>query len=195
MQDSSRTWTLDLSDRELNMREDLETRLRAFTNAALEFRGVVESAAATGPVQLLKRLERTLPALHQRLLELPQVTLGEHDEDIPSRSHEEWAALYQNLKNVLGKYDAYRTVFDSRNLEEKAIYGSLADDLADIYFEILNPVKAWKQGADPICVVWELRLLFYSHWGKHLLSAQKVILDCLSDPTSIVNTIGSEGGI
>jgi len=177
------------------MNEDLESRLKAFTNAALEFCDVVERAAAIGPVQLLRRLEPTLSALHQRLLELPQVALGERDDDIPGRSHEEWAALYENLKNVLGNHDAYRTVFDSKNLEEEAIHGSLADDLADIYFEVICPIKAWQQGADPVCVIWELRLLFYSHWGKHLLSAQKAILDCLSDPTSIVNTVGTEGGI
>jgi uncharacterized protein DUF5063 len=176
------------------MSEDLETRLRAFSDAAAEFSRVVDDATATGPVELLRRLERVLPTLHQRLLELPKLTLGERDEDIPDPSNEERAAVHQTLKNALGKYDVYRTVFDSKNLEEEAIWGSLANDLADIYFEVVSPIRAWKQGADPICVVWELRLLFYSHWGRHLLSAQKAILD-LSDPASVVNTIGTEGGI
>jgi hypothetical protein len=177
------------------MSEDLETQLRAFSDAAAEFSRVVDDATATGPVELLRRLERVLPTLHQRLLELPKVTLGEGDEDIPDPSDEERAAVHQTLKNALGKYDVYRTVFDSKNLEEEAIYGSLANDLADIYFDVVSPIRAWKQSADPICVVWELRLLFYSHWGRHLLSAQKAILDCLSDPASVVNTIGTEGGI
>src|SRR6266478_4856 len=177
------------------MSEDLESRLTAFSDAAVEFCGVVDSPAANGPVQLLRRLERVLPVLHQRLLELPKVVLGERDDDIPGRSDEEWAAVYQPLKNALGKYDVYRTVFDSKNLEEEAVQGSLADDLAGVYFEVVCPIRAWKQGADPICVIWELRLLFYSHWGRHLLSARKAILDCLSDSTSIVNTLGIEGGI
>jgi hypothetical protein len=177
------------------MSEDLQIRLSAFSDAALGFCTVIDGAAAIGPVQLLRRLERALPVLHQRLLELPKVTLGERDDDTPGRSDKEWAALYQSLKNALGKYDAYRTVFDSKNPEAEAIHGSLADDLADIYLEVLLPIRAWKQGADPICVTWELRLLFYSHWGSHLLSAQKAILDCLPDPTSIVNTVGTEGGI
>jgi hypothetical protein len=177
------------------MSEDLEIRLRAFSDAAVEFSRVVDGAATAGPVELLRRLEGVLPTLHQRLLELPKVTLGERDDDIPDPSDEERAAVHQALKNALGKYDVYRTVFDSKNLEEEAIYGSLANDLADIYFEVVSPIRAWQQGADPICVVWELRLLFYSHWGRHLLSAQKAILDCLSDPTFVVNTIGTEGGI
>src|ERR1700694_3540111 len=177
------------------MGEDLEIRLRAFSDAALVFCGVVDDAATTNPVNLLRRLERVLPPLHQRLLELPKVTLGERDDDIPDPSDEERAAVNQTLKNTLRKYGSYRTVFDSKNLEEEAIQGSLANDLADIYFEVVCPIKAWKQGADPICVVWELRLLFYSHWGRHLLSAQKAIYDFLSDPTSVVNTIGTEGGI
>jgi hypothetical protein len=177
------------------MSEDLETRLRAFSDAVVEFSAVVDGAAATDPVQLLRRLERVLPTLHQRLLELPNVILGERDDDIPDPSDEERAAVYHSLKNTLGKYDLYRTVFDSKNLEEEAIDGSLANDLVDIYFEVVCPIRAWKQGADPICVIWELRLLFYSHWGRHLLSAQKAILDCLSDPTSVVNAIGTEGGI
>jgi enamine deaminase RidA (YjgF/YER057c/UK114 family) len=175
------------------MSENLDARLRAFSDTAVEFCRVVDAAAGTDQVQLLKHLERVLPALHQRLLELPKVDLGERDEDIPERSHEEWAALYQTLKDALGRYNVYRTVFDSRNLEEEAIHSTLADDLADIYFEVLSPTRAWKQGADPICVIWELRLMFYSHWGKHLLSAQKAIFDCLSDATSIVNTAATEG--
>ncbi len=177
------------------MSEDLETKLRAFSDVAVEFSAVVDGAASTGPVELLRRLEGVLPYLHQRLLDLPRVTLGERDNDIPDRSDDERATVYQRLKNVLGKYDVYRTVFDSKNLEEEAIHGSLANDLADIYFEVVCPIRAWEQGADPICVIWELRLLFYSHWGGHLLSAQKAILDFLSDSTSIVNRIGTEGGI
>jgi Domain of unknown function (DUF5063) len=72
------------------------------------------------------------------------------------------------LKKTLGKYDTYQTVFDSKNPEEEAIYARLADDLTDIYFEVLCPIRAWKQGADPVCAIWELRPLFYSHWGRHL---------------------------
>lgn len=177
------------------MSENLETQLRAFTDVALEFCGAVDSAAVTRPVELLMRFERILPALHQRLIELPQVALGDRGDDIPEPSHEEREIVYQNLKQALGNYDVYRTVFDSRDLGEEATHGSLADDLTDIYFEILCPTKAWKQGADPICVIWELRLLFYSHWGRHLLSAQKAILDCLSDPKSVVNKIGTKGGV
>jgi hypothetical protein len=176
------------------MSENLETRLRAFSDAAAEFSDVVD-AAGTGPAQFLRRLERVLPALHQLLLELPTVTLGERDDDIPEPSDEERAVVYQTLKNALGKYDVYRTVFDSKNLEEQAIHGSLANDLADIYFEVVCPIRAWRQGVDPICVIWELRLSFYSHWGRHLLSAQKALFDCLSDAASIVNTVATEGGL
>jgi Domain of unknown function (DUF5063) len=146
------------------MREDLETRLRAFSDAAVEFCGVVDRPAANGPLQLLRRLRRVLPARQQRLLELPKVVWGERDDEIPGRSDEEWAAVYHPLKNAFGKYDVYRTVFDSQNQEE-AVQGSLADDLADSYFEVLGPIGAWKQGADPIGVIWELRMLFYSHGG------------------------------
>lgn len=177
------------------MSEDLDTQLEAFTDAAMEFCGVVDRAASTSPLQLLKRLERVLPTLHQRLLELPKVSLGERDDDIPEPSGEERTALYQALKNTLGRYNGYKTIFDSKNLQDEAVYGSLADDLADVYFDVLCPTRAWKRGADPICVIWELRLAFYSHWGRHLLSAQKAILDWLSDPSSVVNTIGTEGGI
>jgi Domain of unknown function (DUF5063) len=177
------------------MSENLEIRLRAFSDAAFEFCGVVDAAAAIEPVQLLGSLERVLATLHQRLLELPMLRLGERDEDIPDPSDDERTAVYQALKQTLGKYDTYRTVFDSKNLEEEAIHASLANDLTNIYFEVLCPIRAWKKGADPVCVIWELRLLFYTHWGRHLLSAQKAILDCLSDPTSVVNTIGTKGGI
>jgi hypothetical protein len=67
------------------MSEDLEAPLRAFSEAAVDFCGVVDGSAATDPAHLLKSLEQVLPALHQRLLELPKVTLGERDDDFPTR--------------------------------------------------------------------------------------------------------------
>jgi reactive intermediate/imine deaminase len=57
------------------------------------------------------------------------------------------------------------------------MYGSLAEDLADIYFDLTGPSKATHCGIPVGCALWELRFGFYSQWGAHLVSATKAIHD------------------
>ena len=76
-------------------------------------------------------------------------------------------------KRLLEDWDLYWQVFDPTK-DSEAIYGSLADDIADIYRDL-------KEGLDDIHlaraedIIWEWRLGFSSHWGKHAIDALRTI--------------------
>lgn len=53
---------------------------------------------------------------------------------------EEWDRLYNSLKGKRGDGDLYWQGFDPRTNNE-AIHGSLADDIADIYRELINGIR------------------------------------------------------
>jgi hypothetical protein len=72
------------------------------------------------------------------------------------------------LKEKLGDWDSYRQVFDPTE-DTEAIFGSLADDIADIYRDLQEGLVLCE--ARPQDAIWEWRLLFYSHWGKHAINA------------------------
>lgn len=84
--------------------------------------------------------------------------------------------LFCKLKKTLGDKDGYEW---GGELKDNELYGSLSDDLADLYFEIKRgldliemggkesvpaPLSLWRDG-------------FFLHWGKHLVDAQRHLYD------------------
>lgn len=88
---------------------------------------------------------------------------------------EERFEMFCLLKQALGEKDGYEI---GEEMIDHQQYGSLADDLTDLYFEI-------KRGLDLILVdkgdfaaalsLW--RDGFFLHWGKHLLDAERHLYD------------------
>lgn len=109
-------------------------------------------------------------------------TLGvvDNDEDLPpdTTTHEQWQELFNDLQKKLGNTDEYSTVFNAYE-DKKAMRGSLADDLADIYREFKDGLVAIEDGVSQERVIWQWRLMFWTHWGRHATSAIKAIHDYL----------------
>jgi hypothetical protein len=157
-----------------------------FGSVARTFCDVVDAAPLLDRSELLVQIYQTLPQLIGEGIRLPSVELSDNEdpEEETRKSQlrakarlreEQWRQLYDALKEKLGDWDLYWQVFDPTK-DQEAIYGSLADDIADIYRDlneglILNDVQLMP----PQDNVWEWRLGFYSHWGKHAIDALRVI--------------------
>lgn len=64
----------------------------------------------------------------------------------------------------------------------EAIRGSLADDIADIYFDLKEGFGLrQKHQIQPEKSIWCWRFGFYSHWGKHAMDALRTIHSILED--------------
>jgi len=161
---------------------DYEACLKAFRGPAEEFFRIVENAPETAPVEFLRQVQLILPQLHLAALHLPDVDSDDWGETprLPRIPDEQHMAVHNHLKALLGSYDLYWHVFDSRDHKEGAIYGSLTDDLEDIYFDLKNEIQALDHGASVAYVLWGFRCLFYGHWGAHLVDASKAIHDHLA---------------
>lgn len=97
---------------------------------------------------------------------------------------EQWGQLYNQLKEKLGDWNLYQCVFDPTT-DKEAICGSLADDIADIYRDLKEGlVLGTMNHARRENIVWEWRLLYYSHWGHHAMDALLVIHFRLEDTLS-----------
>jgi len=153
-----------------------------FGAVAQEFCSAVESASKVDRTRLLTEIYRLLPRLIGQAISLPNIETSDEsdatqgEEQSPSlprarMTDEQWRQLYDLLKEKLADWDLYWQVFNPTT-DREADCGSLADDLADIYRDLKEGlVLNDKHLARPEDVIWEWRLLYYSHWGKHAIDA------------------------
>ena len=155
-----------------------------FGSVAQRFCGVVDSTPSMDRIELLVKVYRILPQLIGEAISLPNVELnddeGQEEERRKSRASvrltdAHWGKLYEILKEKLGDWNLYWQVWNPTK-DKEAIYGSLADDIADIYRDVKEVlVLSETQRAQPGDSIWDWRLGFYSHWGKHAIDALRTI--------------------
>lgn len=157
-----------------------------FGAIAQTFCDVVDSAPDLDRVDLLVRVYRILPRLISEAISLPDVELG-HDEGQEEERRKSiilatsqlndarWGQLYSLLKEKLGDWNLYWQVWDPRK-DNEAIHGSLADDIADIYRDLKEGLIRIEAHQSPLGdIIWDWRIAFYSHWGKHAIDAMRTI--------------------
>jgi len=131
---------------------------------------------------LLLQIYQILPKLIGEAISLPDVKLSDSDDPIEAsgqrafqanvrQSVQEWGQLYNLLKEKLGDWDRYWQVFDPTE-DDEAVFGTLADDIADIYRDLKEGlVLIEAHEVPPEDIIWNWRFSFYSHWGKHAMDA------------------------
>jgi hypothetical protein len=147
----------------------------------------VDAAANLEKEQLLLQIYRILPELIGEAIRLPDANPFEREkednqddqlsqaESSTRVNHKEWEDIYNLLQKKLGDADLYWTVFDPTK-DKEVIYGSVSDDIADIYRDLKEGlVEIRESAAAPSQVIWDWRLGFYTHWGYPATSALRTI--------------------
>lgn len=122
------------------------------------------SGAASMP--WLVEVADLLPRLHAAVLSLEPED-GE-DENPWTPDLDARFELYTHLRDLLGDRDGYWLEFD-RIGEHRAMTGSLADDLTDIYCELKHGLRLHEQHPHLVGRGWYRG--FAAHWGQHLVDA------------------------
>ena len=154
--------------------------IERFAILVRQFCSVIDEAAKLDRAEILGRIYPLLPKLIDRAIALPKIEETEEaedtqsDDDLPKKSHsthEDRRQIYLLLQEKLGDWDQYCEIFDP-NKDMDPIGGSLADDLADIYFDLKEGLELHDSGeSEPGQVIWEWRFSFDIHWGEHALGA------------------------
>jgi hypothetical protein len=149
----------------------------------------VERHSATSSREaFLADLHRILPRLYSAALSLPDTGIlfpkppdkGDSDRELPShdgdrRTTDQYFALARSLGALLGQHDAYREVFNPYDPPtEPEVVGTLSDDIADIYRDLLSGLAHWQRGETGEAL-WEWRFNFTIHWGEHLTGALRAL--------------------
>jgi hypothetical protein len=157
-----------------------------FALAGRRYCSTVDSRDKLERSEFLLEIYGLLPVLISAAMSLPNIELSEDSDELdepgPRITHEEWKKLYESLKLKLNNWNAYKKVFDPTSDDTEAIFGSLADDIADIYRDVQEGIllRDTRQVSwETVVFIWRLR--FYSHWGKHAIDALEVIHCRLSE--------------
>ena len=163
-----------------------------FGAVAEQFCEVVDAASGMDRIELLTRIYRLLPNLIDEAIKLPKISTDDDDDEsdelIQSKprpsgrpNDEEWGQLYNLLKGKLGDWGGYWQVSDPTR-DKAAIFGSLADDIADIYRDLKRGLLLKEAGqSSSEEIIWDWRLHYYFHWGQHAMDALRTIHFRLED--------------
>jgi hypothetical protein len=160
----------------------------SFRALALEFIALIENREALSAAELLHRTHLLLPALYGGGLALPEkpedAFEDEPDDELPAKTSsrdaercvEVWKPLFRSLETQLGQqWNFYREVFDPyEDSTEPPVTGSLADDLCDIYLDLVRGEELWARGEFD-AAVWNWQFHFQCHWGEHATGALRAL--------------------
>jgi hypothetical protein len=158
------------------MDNQLEPALTRFRNAALRYCEFVDSLSTHSSETFLVGIEKHLLEIYTGALSLPTAEPDETDVDYVQFAEETRTALYTAIRETIGTREYYWTIFDS-SLREGPVEGSLADDIAGVYFDLREWLQAASDDVSDVSLLWDLELAFRSHWGHHAISALKAIRD------------------
>lgn len=86
---------------------------------------------------------------------------------------DEWQAVFTATGRL--PVDEYAEIFDPLTLPpEPPVVGSLADDIADIYQDVVTGLRAYQAG-QKATALWEWGFGFQSHWGAHATDAMRAL--------------------
>lgn len=149
--------------------------VESFAKVSRKYCSWAETPLSDDPISQLQFTRQILLELHLGVLKLPEVDLTEEKSSAPEVKN--WKDVLQRFSNL--PVDGYWDVFDPLK-EDDPVFNSLADDLADIYRDLIEGLYFYDR-SDLIEAVWEWKFQFNIHWGAHLVGAQRAIHSYLSE--------------
>lgn len=137
--------------------------LPLFARTALAFCSHIESADTCEAAQLSSMCFRLIATLLSEVTDLPETPLISSGWRV---SPEEYEGVVRRLKRTFGEKDCYRMVFDPYEAGAEPIYGSISNDLSDIWRDLKEGFAALR-GSGIEDAVGQWRFSFAYHWGSH----------------------------
>lgn len=151
---------------------DHDLAVSVFAEVARDYRAWCEGPRAADPFQLLREATRHLARLYAAASELPDVEFADHP-DPPDLPKADWDAMFKSFGMLPFNY--YREVFDPAiEGAEEPVAGDVADDLADIYKDLIEGMWLLDRG-HAAAAAWNWKDSFERHWGRHAVSALRAL--------------------
>jgi hypothetical protein len=148
--------------------------LDRFRAATAKFMEDVDSAPHLETEAFLASVSHSMAELYSNALSLPAVEPETTSADGTPLGTDKLIELQRSLREKIGLLDVYWTIFDSTE-KQQPVQGSLAGDISEIYFDLKQSLHLEEIGIPQSDMLFDWRLDFRSHWGRHLLGALTAI--------------------
>lgn len=115
-----------------------------------------------------------IAALYTGALALPELPFPTGEECESDRvDDDEWGRVSRAASRL--PFDLYgMDAFDATQLTGETCLGSICDDVADIYRDVVSALRADRIGRR-LEAVWQWRFNFQAHWGDHAIGAMHAL--------------------
>jgi hypothetical protein len=154
--------------------EELMDAVERFATEAAAFQQWARHGADTGERAVREALVR-ITRLYLAALELPPAWSEElaSEPDAERVGEDEWRAVFAAASRL--PVDYYAEVFDPSVIPpEVPVIASIADDIADIYRDVVSGLGAYQAGRRAQAI-WEWGFGFEHHWGEHATGAIRAL--------------------
>jgi len=160
------------------MRDPENSKFEEVVAMARQFCRVLEQWPSMDGNDGLAQLYQVLPRLHAAVAGMrPILSFAGRPPAPPDVTElDDRFEFFARLRRRLGGHDGYWLEFDDcAGLDARfgeGMSGSLADDLTDIYFELKRGLGLLGSAEpDQVAQLWQSG--FTSHWGQHLVDAER----------------------
>jgi hypothetical protein len=157
-----------------------------FADAAERYCKLIEEAQRYEKAAFLREAQPLLFDLCLRATALPDIDPVSESVLERALSDANWRQVFNSLRTLFDSRDPYRIIFDPIDPDDvEPVYGSLSDDLSDIYRDLKDGLINRNSPEKLADVIWEWKFSFQTHWGQHATNALRVIHSLLYGPYSI----------
>lgn len=148
-----------------------------FIAVANEYCRYLEEASAADGKSLLLVMQKLLPLMYMKALNLPDIDSKLDEETEKFVREEDWQILKDTLIQKFGAANDYMDINQDRQSTEELIYGDLAENLADIYQDIKDSLMVYRLGTNELMndALWECRETFRLYWGQTLVNTIRAV--------------------
>mgnify|MGYP001137424956 CR=1 FL=1 len=165
-----------------------------FTAVGNEYCHILEEAASVDGTALMKVLQKLLPLLYIKALNIPEIESKLDEETEKFVREEDWLLVKDTLANKFGAANDYIDINPDKEATEELIYGDLAENLADIYQDVKDFLMVYRVGTLELMndALWECRETFRLYWGMKLVNTIRAVHLALHDPGKIGEDINGD---
>jgi hypothetical protein len=166
-----------------------------FTAVANEYCHILEEAASVDGTGLMKVLQKLLPLLYIKALNLPEIESKLEEETEKFVREEDWLIMKDTLTFKFGAANDYVDINPDKESTEELIYGDMAENLSDIYQDVKDFLMVYRVGTVELMndALWECRETFRLYWGQKLVNTIRAVHLALADPDKIGEDIPGSG--
>ena len=152
-----------------------------FAAEAARFRGWARDGSDSGEAAVREALIR-IGTLYLAALQLPPEwsdELADQPDAVGITSDERWSIYYRVAARM--PFSDYARLFEPFTLPpEEPVVGSIADDIADIYDDVVSGLVEHDAGRTAHAI-WTWSFQLRSHWGQHATDAMSALHLWLAD--------------